>query len=275
MLNSIASRIWDVDGDAQEIYLRGIAQNIRHVPEELIDRVVEDWKSEQMFYVPYEEYILEHCGYFVKQSQFGLYKGDHCYLTLRMAMPLRTFNGQCLGFVGYSNITEEDTETDDDGNLLSIIGNVKYRYPSSMSFNKGRYLYMSDKEWLMAYNTGAVVIVDGLFDKRMLNLIGIPACSLCGSNLTMYHKEYLKRIPRKIVIADNDSAGRQLYRDCKKAFGAVELINRETKDIDEYICKDPKNIDKILKCWEAMKKEDWRLSKNLNLKTLKRSTINS
>lgn len=274
MLNQISKKIWDVDGELQSAFLYELATQHRNVPDFLVDKVVADWKSEGMFVVPYSSYIAERCGLFIKQNQFGLYQGDFCYLAERLAMPLKTFNGEVIGFVGYSKVTDEDLETDTEGNFLSIIGSIKYRYPSSLLFDKSRYLYMSGEEWINAYNTGAVVIVDGLFDKRMLNLIGIPACSLCGSNLTIYHKEYLKRIPRKIVIADNDTAGRQLYRDCKNAFGAVELINRETKDIDEFLCKHPNNVQRLLECWEEMKKGGWRLSRSLSSKPLKSYTIN-
>ena len=248
MLQCVIDTVYAKNGDIQRIVLTKIAQNIRGINEKLIPLVVDDWVSNGMFFVSNDRYIRNTIGEWISNPIYHLYSYSMCYLAGRLAMPMRTLMGEVIGFIGYSS----QGATDD-------ISFIKYLYPSVDSFSKGRYIYLEKDEWLKAYDEQVIAIVDGLFDKRMLNMLGIPACSLCGSNLTEYHKLYLNRIKHKVVVADNDSAGRKLADVCKKELGAVEMLHTKTKDIDGLISTGD-YTEKIIKCWNKMKSQNFMVS---------------
>lgn len=253
MLQGIIDSVYLRNSDAQRTILTKIAENIRGINEILIPRVVDDWYNNGMFFVPNDRYLRDTVGEWISNPIHGLYNFDRCRLAERLAMPMRTLSGEVIGFIGYSNQGE-----------TSDISFIKYLYPSAETFNKGNYIYLEKEEWLRAYDEQVIAIVDGLFDKRMLNMIGIPACSLCGSNLTEYHKLYLSRIKHKVIIADNDNAGRKLALTCKNELGAVEMIHASTKDIDGLIATG-KYIDNILDCWNTMKLQNFIISQIIKL----------
>ena len=74
------------------------------------------------------------------------------------------------------------------------------------------------------------------------------------------HKLYLDRIKHKVVIADNDSAGRKLVKDIKKVWSnAVEIIQYDTKDIDSFLTT-PSRVLLLKDTIERMKREGFILS---------------
>lgn len=122
---------------------------------------------------------------------------------------------------------------------------IKYLYPPSYVFEKGRYLYCEPAWFRNAIQDGYICLTDGLFDTIRLNQNGINAASFCGSNLTNWHKLYLSFIPLKIIVGDNDNAGVKLVEKCKKELqGCVRYEFRHTKDIDDYL-KNEENVARI------------------------------
>lgn len=252
MLEAVINKVWETFEEPQTLLLENIARNIRKIDESLIPTVVSDWKKAGMFFLPNSQLLPNLVGDWIKDPQYGIYDiSGTCNLTARLLIPLRTLNDSVIGFVGYNKETSRSDY-------------VKYMYPYSF-FKKKKYLYMDREEWLRAYEEQVVVIVDGLFDKRMLNLLGIPACSLCGSELSEYHKLYLNRIKHKVILADNDSAGCKLAETCKRELNAIQwYLTGEFKDIDEVISTG-KYQDKILESWENLKKGGFLISEKLSL----------
>lgn len=253
MLSAVINKVWETFKEPQTLLLENIARNIRQIDESLITTVVEDWKKAGMFFLPNSTMLPTLMGDWVKDPQYGIYDfTGACNLTARLLIPLRTFDNSVIGFVGYNKETDRSDF-------------VKYMYPNSSIFKKRKYLYMDREEWIRAYQEQVVVIVDGLFDKRMLNLLGIPACSICGSELSEYHKLYLNRIKHKVILADNDSAGCKLAETCKRELDAVQwYINGVFKDIDSVISTGQYQ-DKILESWENLKRGGFLISEKLNL----------
>lgn len=248
--------IWSKDAEFQHDCIEGIVRNIRHADNTaLFAAQVKYLENIGAFYVHIGEYLIEHFGQQILSQNHGIFIGNSiCTLAGRLAIPLLAMNGSTLGFVGYSN------KPDDWPNDAAW---VKYMYPPKYIFDKGRYMFISREEYMQSLADGYICIVDGLFDKISLSCLGINAVSLCGSALTKWHKYYLSFIPHKIVIADNDIAGRRLSRICQSQLtNCVEIRQPYTSDVDDML-KDNSRCQQLLKCISLMKSEGFLLSKTL------------
>lgn len=249
--------IWDKFGDFETECISGIVENIRHVEDTQIHKMQADYlKKIGAFYVPDGEFLVSVFGESITDPRTGLFSAfNTCFLQDRLAIPLRFANGTVGGFVGYANKPKnwpEDTAF------------IKYGYPPKVAFNKGRYFFIEPEEIQKAIDDEYICIVDGLFDKMILQCLGINAVSLCGSALTDWHKYYLSFIKHKIVIADNDQAGRKLFNICRwKLSGVVELRQPYTGDIDDYL-KTQGRIEEFLRVFNEMKSEGFILSKQIH-----------
>ena len=248
--------IWEQDRDYQLACLQGILGTIRNISNgEILELHLNYLMKLGAFFVHNDDYVADHFGDHIKEPKYGVYTSEgRCFLTGRLAIPLVVFDDSVRGFVGYS-------KKPDDFDPTAVF--VKYLYPPKYAFNKSRYMFITPEEYKKAVEDQYVCIVDGLFDKIILQCLGINAISLCGSSLTIWHKYYLSFIKHKVVVADNDLAGRHLASYCKKALpGCIELIQAATGDIDSYI-RSGEHLINIKTAIDEMKKEGFLISKRL------------
>lgn len=248
--------IWEKDKEYQTTCLRGILSNIRKVTDEHIANLHLNYLINQgAFYVHNHDYMKEHFGKLITEPHYGVYTvNGACRLAGRLAIPIRCFDGSVFGFIGYSSRPDNYPPEE-------IF--IKYLYPPKESFNKSRYFYITAEEYKKAVIDGYVCIVDGIFDKIILQCLGINAVSLCGSSLTEWHKRYLEFIRHKIVIADNDLAGRRLSTCCRRQLdNCVEFIQSSTGDVDSLI-RSTKELEAFKQAFDEMKREGFILSKAL------------
>lgn len=247
-------RIWTEDLEYQTAALDGILECIRNVQGDAKTRLFEYLKAEGMFYVPSDIYMSEIFGESIMEFSNGLYVGEACKLCFRLAMPVKLLDDTIIGFIGYSN------KDDFDENNPAF---VKYLYPPKYILQKSRYMYITRAEFLKALKEDYICIVDGLFDQKALAANGINAVSLCGSSVSEYHRMYLDVIKHKVIIADNDGAGRKMAADLKKIWPtAVEIYQDKSKDIDSYI-RTTERIEEVQSIINLMKQEGFMLSHKL------------
>ncbi len=248
--------VWKEDIDFQTEALSGIVKHIRRVDNpEICKLQFEYLKNIGAFYVPRGEYLIDRFGEDITDIQKGIFTAyGMCFLQERLAIPMRLADGTVTGFVGYSNKPSDWPEEQ---------AFIKYGYPPKVAFAKGRYFFIEPDELERALTEQYICIVDGLFDKMMLQCLGINAVSLCGSALTEWHIMYLKFIKHVIVVGDNDLAGRKLYNICKwKLNNVVEIRQPYTGDIDDYL-KTPERIAEFQRVFAEMKSEDFLISKEI------------
>lgn len=244
-------RIWEEDSAEQTYFLRGILSEIRGLSDEPLEILLNYIIEDGMFYVPNDIYLSEMFGEEITHFSNGLYLGDECHLCYRLAMPVRLLDDTIVGFIGYSN---KDDFNEDNPAF------IKYRYPPKYILQKNKYMYITRKELKKSIDDQYVCIVDGCFDQKALVANGINAVSLCGSSVTEYHRLYLNSIKHKIVIADNDNAGRKMAADIKSIWGnTVEILQDKSKDIDGYL-HTIQRINEVRNTIELMKKEGFTIS---------------
>lgn len=249
--------LWKDEEEYQTTVLEGIIKNIRHIENPDILKLHFDYlKTQGAFFVHNDDYMAKYFGDSIRDRKYGVYSfNDRCNLAGRLAIPIRLFDGTVRGFIGYSN-KPHDYAPDEVF--------IKYLYPPKDAFYKGRFFYITAEEYMKAVHDGYVCIVDGIFDKIILQCLGINAVSLCGSSLTEWHIRYLSFINHKIVIADNDAAGRRFSSYCRYALeNCIEIIQPETNDIDEFL-RDDKAVNSFCRQFEEMKAEGFILSRQLS-----------
>lgn len=249
--------VWNTDPELQLELLNLIVSDIRGISDtNLRNAQVQYLKSIGAFYVHTGEYLLEHFGKGILDKSNGIFNQfNTCTLQGRLVFPIRIADGSVLGFIGYSNKPKDWPE---DKSW------IKYLYPGKEVFNKGRYMFIEPQELEKAIKDRYICIVDGIFDKIVLQCLGINAVSLCGSMLTDWHIKYLSFIEHKIVIADNDVAGRKLYNNCVwKMPNVVEIRQPTFGDIDDYL-KTDRRIHNFLSVFNQMQEEGFLLSGELH-----------
>lgn len=221
-------QIWSEYKELQEEALKEIILNHRHVPESLASKYMDDFKRDLMVFIPSNDMLPHIFGESIRDYNRGLYNADKdiCNLIDRLAIPLRDFTGRVFNFIGYDSENSE----------------LKYLYPPKHFWSKDKYMYITKDEYLKAVKDQYICIVDGIFDKRSLQMNGINAVSLCGSALTKYHVTYLSLIKHIIVIPDNDKAGKGLTYKVRQHFPqAIEVKQGTQWDIDDFL-KSPNDI---------------------------------
>lgn len=244
-------KIWKEDSEFQTIALMSMIEEIRGVSDkDIIERDFNLFKGEGMFYVPNDDYLKEYFGASVVDFSTGLYSrnGEYCLYYKRLAMPLRRMDGYVIGLCGYSNGNDENQSDF-----------VKYLYPPKRVWSKERYMYVTGEEFRKAIEEGYIFIVDGLFDQLRLRSLGYNAVSLCGTMLTEWHKIYLGFVKHKIVLSDNDDAGRKLVKECKRHLtDVIEFKQGEEWDIDDFL-KDVNNEERFKATFNFSKKNNFMI----------------
>ncbi len=250
--------VWNQDADVQRAAMEAIVTDIRHIEDPEIQKLQQEYLERiGAFYVFSGEYLISHFGKSITDIRNGIFSPfNTCYLHRRLAIPIRFADGTVAGFIGYSN-KPEGWEEDRAW--------IKYSYPNSQVFSKGRYFFIEPDELKKAIEEQYICIVDGLFDKIILQCLGINAVSLCGSALTDWHIRYLSMIKNKIVLADNDIAGRKLFNMCSwKLDNVVEIKQPYFGDIDDFL-KSQDNLSAFLQVFKEMRQEWFVNSKELHI----------
>jgi len=81
-----------------------------------------------------------------------------------------------------------------------------------------------------------VFIVEGPIDYLLLWQWGYPAVATLGNRIKREHVEFLQGFPRVYLVPHRDDAGRQMWRECKAAFGdrlRTVLVPEEMKDVGD------------------------------------------
>lgn len=246
--------VWSQDSEFQITVLRGILKNIREMSDDIQEKMLQYLMDLRAFYVPHEDYLIEHFGMDITLFEYGIFINGINKLHGRLAIPLRLMNNKIVGFVGYSNTNDIEEN--------GIV--IKYLYPPKNVLDKGRYFFIERDEFIKAINDKYICIVDGIFDKIALQCNGINAVSLCGSRYTMYHKLYLSVIENLIVINDNDDAGIKLYHNIKRLNpNTVQIVQNKTKDIDSFM-KNKDDLLRVKKVINQMKLENYKLSHRID-----------
>ena len=81
-----------------------------------------------------------------------------------------------------------------------------------------------------------VFIVGGPIDYLLLWQWGYPAVATLGSRIKRKHVEFLQGFQRVYLVPHRDDAGRQMWRECKAAFGdrlRTVLVPEGMKDVGD------------------------------------------
>jgi 5S rRNA maturation endonuclease (ribonuclease M5) len=249
MLDAGIKHIWTTDSEFQTDALIGILKNIRNMNSDCVTDMFNYLKALGAFYVPYDNYMIEHFGSDITDLKYKIYQRELCKYTFRFAIPIHLLDGSTVGFIGYTN----ENDFDADGIL------IKYLYPPKSVLEKNKYMFIEPQEYLTAINDGYICVVDGIFDKISLASQGINAVSLCGSSYTQFHKMYLSLIKKIIIIADNDDAGNSLaYTIRQNRRDAVRIYQSRTKDIDSFM-HDKESILRVKELISDMQTEGFNI----------------
>lgn len=219
-------KIWQEDSEFQLEALTIIVEGVRKIPENLRNKYVEYLKNLGAFYVPHEDYMREMFGEAVTLPNYSIYNTfGYCNYNEKLIIPIRGLDDNIKALCAYDNGEGNDS-----------YDFAKYVYSNDLIWTKNNYCFISRDEYIKAYNEGYICIVDGLFDKISLTMLGVNAVSLMSSNLSETNKKVLDFIPRKIVVADNDTAGKKLEKKCKKFLSNVDFYRQGQEwDIDDYL----------------------------------------
>lgn len=222
---AIVNNVWlDESGELQATMLKEFSKSYR----------ICDYNSlikYKAFLVYYNNLLLDYTP--EKANPEGLYSlNGVCFFKNRLVIPIWGFDKKVHGFVGYDNGNECSTKQEKD----SLI---PYLYLSDKYFQKDKFWFLTYDEYISAFNNQYICIVDGIFDKITLQSLGYNTTSLLGSNLTTYHRDYLRYIKNWIVFSDSDVAGNHLYEICKRYNpNTIRIQVGNAKDIDERLRND-------------------------------------
>lgn len=203
-------------------------------------RILESLVQRGVFMVPFDSYIKQMHGTEIRKIMSEYYNEKGCIFTGKLVMPLVTLNDKFMDFL----LHETDIE-------------AKYIYPVRGVFSKARYMQTTGSAIIDAVNKKYIVVVEGVFDEISLNAIGVPTVSLSGPVLHNNIAMFLDVIPNKIIMSDEDRAGKSLFLQCREKFrGNIVSVSMPCKDIDEYLRVE----DNVINLYEKIKyneKNNW------------------
>lgn len=178
-----------------------------------------------------------------------------------------------LNEIGYSltdlGFKEEDLFRFGDGFIIPV-WSTGYSFLHCINHNKDRVsgieakyinIYPSGKEdltnnlkfyglenSLKAFETGNMYVCEGVFDKLMLEHLGLPVVATLGSKITTAQIRVLNRFDKVTIIGDNDVAGRKSKDILLSKVKNVDVINIPyEKDIDDLGKKRMNVLKEVLK----------------------------
>lgn len=223
--NEGVKRIWTEFEDYQTKVIKAILSDYRKIEDEEYFQYI---KSLGCFFSPNDEFLTQMLGVLPME-----------YTNSKLLIPMRDFSDRIFNFIAYDGDTPE----------------LKYQYPNKYQWRKDKYMFITREQFKKAMEEEYICIVDGIFDQISLQQKGINAVSLCGSSLTEYHKHYLAFIKNKIVLPDNDKAGKKLVWDCTHELENCHVVKQGKEwDIDDYI-KNTQDLSWLLQQIDKIKNQ--------------------
>ena len=211
------------DKEAQEGYLRLIAEKVRDIPYEALEKT-------GAFFVPNEGYVRERFGPMAFNPEFNLYEEQHCVWLHFLVFPVTDAAGEVHGLAGFQPFLYLKAKETGDWSISY------YAYSSKVLFDKGKFLFCLDGTYRRALREGYLVVTDGLFDTLSLTHSGFCAAALLGSVLTPEILMQLRLIRKVILAIDNDEAGIKLYKQmCRYLRNVVFIKQPKVKDADDIL----------------------------------------
>lgn len=231
--------VYTDDIEAQRTYLSYIA-DMRKVP-------VEYLMERGALFFPNNEYIHHYLHSDADAWGPGLYESDFCPWTLFAVLPIMDLVGDVVGLVGYD--VQNKWKTDNEG----AVGLPIYKVSSKLTFQRDKY-FLTDIEVLKKeFSKRTILIVDGVFDSVSLNYRGLPAISLLGSLVSPEVLYFLRWYKGIYVIADNDTAGAQLFNRLSYALpGVRRVFQNKGKDIEQVLRGDGFNGPITKQLWDVV-----------------------
>lgn len=238
LYNTIVDSVYKNDMEYQLACIETFCEHIRVMPLEILLKY-------RAFYVPNNNYLYEATEGVALGEEYGLYRGNECFFSGRLVIPIPDFMGNVRGFVGY------DSESEDNAS--------KYLYSVKSVFKKKRFTLIRPEIYRQALEDNYICICDGIFDGVMLDYNNYNACSLLGTFLSDYHIQYLRHIKYWIVFRDQDRAGTELYRYAMSVNpNTIAVDPRNTKDIDARL-RESGGAEELAKLFERMRREGFML----------------
>lgn len=200
------------------------------------ERLVQALIRRQCFYVPFDRYLSKVFGSTAVSAFSEFYSNGHCGLTGSLVMPLKTLEGDVLGYLR--------------NNPKSL---DKYHYPEKYNFMKTRFIQSTKESFDIGFKEQYMCVVEGVFDEIAVSSLGLPCSGLSGSEMTYNLVFMLDIFPTKLIISDNDSGGDKLFQQCiKRLSGKVIYVKVPTRDVDKYL-RNEANAEKLKRVIETNK----------------------
>ena len=183
--------------------------------------------SRGCLFVPNNDYLRRYGG---NLNFEGVYIDTWCIWTLFYLIPILDFAHDVVGIVGWDAQNKFLVATGE------AVGLPMYKISSKNIFDKEKY-FLTDVALLRrCFSQSVVFVTDGVFDSMALNYRGLPSISLLGSIVSKELIYFLSWYKYIYIMADNDTAGLELYRKLKRIFpSAYRVIQSKTKDIEELL----------------------------------------
>lgn len=226
--------IYEKDLESQKHYITTTCRDLRG---RMLD-ILFDMKA---FYVPNNEYMIEHFGHGIMNPKYDCYMFDgQCKWAHHLVIPVTDVTGKVVGFTGYNPYVklayEKQNRTKEEEEIAKM---PRYKESSMQLMNKSKY-FLCPLGIKKAIDDGYIILIDGVFDALSLAQEGYNSFAILGSSVSEYVKFCLSFVDLIYVAYDNDYAGDKLYNTMKLAFPNTLAIRQDKcKDIDEFITKYP------------------------------------
>lgn len=274
ILEAGLEKIYSECFDEQEHFINTICENVR-------GRKLDILFDLKAFYVPNDDFMLNHFGPSITSNNFDCY--DYlgaCKWKYHLVLPIRDVMGNVVGFSGYNPYVglaknekkNEETSSEpsiSDSNVfnepskeekINITTMSRYKESSAVVMDKSKY-FICPLGLRKAIDDGYIILVDGFFDSISLAQEGYNSMSILGSRMSEYVRFCLSLVKVVYVAYDNDGAGKKLYNSTKQVHNNVHsIVQSKCKDIDSFIKEYPSEFR------EGMKQINTRIPMSFMLK---------
>lgn len=226
--------IYKNDLDNQRHYIDTICKDVRGKKLDILYDL-------QAFYVPNNDYMIEHFGHDIMNPKYDCYTFDgFCKWSHHLVIPIRDVSKKIVGFTGYNPYVklayDKENKTKEEEEVAKM---PRYKESSVLLMDKSKF-FICPLGMKKAIEDGYIIVIDGVFDAISLAEEGFNSFCILGSTLTDEMKFCLSFVDVIYVAYDNDLAGKKLYDRIKLSFPRVLAIRqRKCKDIDDFIKKYP------------------------------------
>lgn len=195
----------------------------------------------QAFYVPNNEFMVDHFGPSIMSANFDCYDYlGNCKWKYHLVLPIRNIMGEVVGFSGYNPYVDLYNKN------KKLVGEIpkefeevstmpRYKESSSVLMDKSRF-FICPNGLDKAIEDGYIILIDGFFDSLSLADEGFNSISILGSTISEYVRFCLSLVKVIYVAHDNDMAGKKLFNRAKAIHPNVySIVQSKCKDIDDFI----------------------------------------